>query len=200
MTGIYIAAEDALSEAVAERIIRDAHIDFQIVSRIGRKGNAYLKSRTPEFVKLARHLPVLLITDLDMITCPVALIDSWFTGRTLPEKLLFRIAVREIEAWILADKRGFSKFSGIPLEKITDQPESLVDPKQTLLNLVRRFGYKEIKQELLPRRNSTAKIGIGYNDILCHFTKQHWSINAAAKHSESLMRACERIRQIHSIL
>jgi hypothetical protein len=195
---IYIATEDALSEAVADRIILDTNNRIEVSVRIGRKGNTYLKNKFINLIDISYKIPVFLITDLDKISCPLELIHKWSQGRKLPSGMIFRIAVREIEAWLLADRKGFSKFTGIPTIKIPNNPEILDDPKQILLNLVHRFGKKEIKSELLPATGSTAKIGFGYNSVLSHFVKNQWSVERASQSSDSLNRTINRIRQLFS--
>ena len=76
MKGVYIATEDALSEAVAERLILEENYGLTIVGRLGRKGNDYLMQKLPSLTKLACSIPVLLLTDLDRSECPAALIQK----------------------------------------------------------------------------------------------------------------------------
>lgn len=47
MTDLYIATEDALSEAVAERIVEYVNQGLCVAVRLGRKGNTYLKQTMP---------------------------------------------------------------------------------------------------------------------------------------------------------
>ena len=190
MTDLYIATEDALSEALAERIVEYVNQGLCVAVRLGRKGNSYLKQRMMELIRVAHSIPVLLMTDLDRIACAPTLISDWRGSQQLPDNMLFRVAVREVEAWLLADREGFSNFSGVPVEKIPRYPESLEDPKQTLLGLVRRYGEKSIKIEILPARSSCARIGFGYNPILCQFVREVWSPVTAAKYADSLARTC----------
>jgi hypothetical protein len=163
---------------------------------MGRKGNGYLKQKLPELVKTAHAIPVLLLTDLDRDECALTLLADWLGSRALPKDMLFRVAVREIEAWLLADRQGFSRFSGVPVEKVPRNPELLDDPKQVLLGLVRRFGNRVAKTNLLPERNSTAKIGLGYNEALRCFVKGSWSVERAEVHADSLARTCRCLREL----
>ncbi|MFZ1983772.1 MAG: hypothetical protein WAU91_05115 [Desulfatitalea sp.] len=196
MTLIYVATEDALSEAVADRIVREVNQGLHVAVRVGRKGNSYLRKRFVELSETARNIPVLLLTDLDRIPCASTLIDQWSRGRMSAGDMLFRVAVRETEAWLLADREGFAHFAGIPKAKLPRDPELLHDPKQTLLDLVRRFGRREIKTNLLPGPGSTAKIGFGYNLVLGDFVRDHWSVRSAAIQADSLERTCRRLREL----
>ena len=196
MTEIYIATEDAVSEAVAERLVLEANHGLSISVRMGGKGNTYLQKKAAGLAETARSIPVFLLTDMDRVKCPSVLIDKWFGGKTLPKDFLFRVVVREIEAWLLADRNSFAKFSGVPINKIPENPESLSDPKQTLLNLVRKHGRGAIKSEIIPEKNSTAKVGVGYNQVLSGFVRDSWSPISAAKQADSLARARRRLSEI----
>jgi hypothetical protein len=196
MTELYIATEDALSEAVAERLVSDANQGLYVAVHLGRKGSGYLKEKIVELIKTAHSIPVLLLTDLDRLTCPPALILKWCGRQNLPKRMLFRVVVREIEAWLLADRKGFAHFSGTPLDKIPVNPEILNDPKQTLLGLIRRYGNRKIKIEVLPERGSPAKVGLGYNQILSQFVRETWSPVSASKNAGSLARTRKRLCEL----
>jgi hypothetical protein len=196
MTGVYLATEDALSEAVAERLILEENYGLQVAVRVGRKGNTFLRMKLPQFKEIARSIPIFVLTDLDLVKCPVCLIEEWNGREKLPAKMLFRVAVREIEAWLLADREGFAAFSGVPLHRIPDQPETLVNPKETLLNIVRRYGKRVIKADILPERGSTARIGLSYNQALCAFVKSTWSPDRAALVAKSLHSTRYRLHEL----
>jgi hypothetical protein len=193
---VYVTTEDALSEAVAERLIEEENQGMTVAVRVGRRGNSYLKQNLFSYADIARTIPLLLLTDLDRGTCPADLIDEWRGRRRLPQRMLFRVAVRETEAWLLADRKGFADFSGVPLHRIPERPELLDDPKETLLNLIRRYGKRTVREDILPKRNSSARIGLAYNQALCGFVLQFWSPERAAQAAESLRRARQRIHEL----
>lgn len=196
MRSIYIATEDELSETVAERLIQEANHELRIAVRVRRNGNTFLKAKLPELIKTSLKIPVFLLTDLDRAACPVELINEWIKGLLPSKNMVIRVAVREVESWLLADRHGFSGHTGIPVEKITHDPDSLSDPKLELLNLVRRYGRKNIRSALLPGKGSSAKIGWEYNSELCVFVRDVWSVKEAVIHSESLRRALARLRRL----
>lgn len=195
MTEIYIATEDALSEAVADRLVEEVNPGLRVAVRMGRKGNGFLKQKLFDLNKTARSIPVFLLTDLDRIECPRTLIDDWWSGGMLANGMIFRVVVREIEAWLLADRAGFAKLSGAPIGKVPLMPESLDDPKSTLLNLISRYGNRRLKDELLPTKGSRASVGLGYNQALSQFVRKSWSAARAAENANSLERACRRLRE-----
>lgn len=196
MTELYLATEDALSEAVAERLVKDANQGLQVVVRMGRKGNGYLKQKLKELAGLANSIPVFMLTDLDRVECPPTLIADWTAGQDIPPTMLFRVAVREVEAWLLADREAFADFVSAPLNKLPLNPESLDDPKRTLLGLVKRYGRRDIKNEILPAPGSKSQVGLGYNQALSSFVMEAWEPQRAAANSESLARAHARLSEL----
>ena len=198
MPEVFLAVEDDLSEAVAKKLLLRVAPEFAIRLSFRRQGNQYLKGRIQEFNNIARSIaPVLVLTDLDEHPCPPALIAAWAGKQPIHPDLLLRIAVRETEAWLLADRESFAEYTGIPPSKITESPEALHDPKETLLKLVRRHcKHRELKADLLPARGAAAKVGLGYNPALCRYVGERWSPHAASLHAPSLMRAQQRIREL----
>jgi hypothetical protein len=193
---IYLATEDALSEAVGERLVADASDEFSVAVRIGNQGNSFLKKKLPELIRLAHSMPVVLLTDLDGIDCAPTLIREWKGGRRFPNDLLFRVIIREIESWLMADRESFSDFTGVPLNRLPMCPDSIPDPKQLVLNLIRKYGRLAIKRELLPSRGRDAVRGFGYNPVLRDYVINHWSPAQAAIVSNSLSRARLRLQEL----
>ena len=192
MTAFAVATEDALSEAVAETLLQQVggHV---VQQRLHRNGFGYLKQRITAFNQMAqRVMPVLLLTDLDRADCPAELINAWLPVGASP-RLLFRVAVRETESWLLADRPAFADFLGISIDKVPNRPDELADPKAALLDLVRKSKRRELRQEILPRPGVSFPVGLGYNDQWCRFVRDHWETGRAAKVSPSLARAVDRL-------
>jgi hypothetical protein len=198
MAGICLATEDPLSETVAEKLILEVKEAFNIEHRFPTSGNQYLKNRLTIFNTIARTTtPVLLFTDLDNTPCPSELIKNWLGKERPSPNLLFRVAVRETEAWLLADRETFSEFTGIPFSKLPEAPEALPDPKSELLRLIRRYcKNRDIKKDVLPEPNVVARVGLGYNATLCRYVREWWSPEAASVSAPSLARARQRIREL----
>ncbi|MCB0764947.1 MAG: hypothetical protein KDB84_09590, partial [Flavobacteriales bacterium] len=114
-------------------------------------------------------------------------------------RLIFRIAVREVEAWLLADRAGFAEFLGLPVTKIPQAPESLRDPKQTLINLARRIKRRRLAEELIPPVGSSSSVGPFYNDRLSEFVTTKWNVQSASKRSPSLAKALYRLHELHGV-
>ena len=189
---VVIAVEDDLSEAVLRRLLQASGKPFIIHQVLGKQGGGWLKNHVPQFLAASRGIPHIVLTDLDNNVCASNLLHDWFGNRT-EKNLLVRIAVREIESWLLADSDGFAKFARIPVNKVPVNPDRLDDPKQFLINLFRKSKSKRLAQEIIPEQGSTASIGPGYNYHLSEFVNSAWSLERAVIQSDSLRKAVHRI-------
>ena len=81
----------------------------------------------------------MVLTDLDDGPCPSDLIGGWLTSPRHPN-LILRVAVREVEAWLLADAGNLAKFLGIDEARIPAIPEEIRDPKAMLVELARQLS------------------------------------------------------------
>jgi len=193
---IQIAAEDPLGRAVMQRIVSDAvpHAELHFTAC---RGNDYLKQKFSAFATIAQHQnPVVVITDLDQFPCATALMAHWKIRQPLPAGLLFRVAVHEVESWLLADRAGFSKLFGIPQQKLPGTPDSVSDPKELVIQLARSSRLKSIRLGIAPAPGAAASKGFQYNEILTQFVLNAWDYQAACRNSDSLARAVHRIAQL----
>lgn len=191
LTSIVIAVEDELSGAVVERLLTYSGSN-QSVRIHNARGNGNLRKGMDKYRKASRSIPHVVLTDLDSAPCPPTLISSWVTKK-LPAKLLFRVAVREVEAWLLADREGISKFLHINVTKVPYYPEHEENPKRTLINLARKSKKRRLSEEIIPSPHSSASIGPLYNFHFITFVNTQWDIDQARQNSPSLDRALSRI-------
>jgi hypothetical protein len=157
-----------------------------------RGGNGYLRRTIDGFNNAAKGTPFLLGTDLDTYECPSALIDDWLTSPK-HHNLLIRVAVREAEAWVLADRNSFANFIGVGVANIPPDVEALVNPKEVLIQIARNSRKKQMRDDICPRPNSTSKIGPNYNACLGSFVSENWNPGAARLNSRSLDRTINRL-------
>ncbi|ATQ69523.1 MULTISPECIES: DUF4276 family protein [Methylosinus] len=191
---LLVATEDELSEAVVCRLVIEAGGSEAGVRAVRKNGYGYLRRSIDKFCETARRAPVVVLTDLDAASCPPALMRDWFGAKVRPPNLVFRVAVREVEAWLLADREGMGMFLHISPQKIDAEPESLQDPKQYLLRLA-RSAPRDLRDDLLPMKGAAASQGFGYNSRLCEFIRTSWSAERASGRSPSLAKASRRIRE-----
>lgn len=195
---IHIAVEDFLSEMVLKVMLKQSGRHFAIGDCLGRTGFGYLKKNIAGFNKAAKGTPFLILADLDQAECPPILIEEWLP---VPkhENLLFRIAVREVESWLLAHRKAFAGFLGIRESLIPLQPDELEDPKRVLIDLTNRSRKRRLREAIIPTAGSTAKIGPDYNGALISFVQNCWNVQEALKRSPSLHRAFNTVRTFQPI-
>lgn len=108
---------------------------------------------------------------------------------------MFRVAVREIESWLLADHQAMRSLLGQKAGKLPEAPDDLPDPKQTLLSLAQR-AKRDVREDIVANRGSVASQGLGYNARLGQVIRQAWEPARAADRSPSLVKARARLRAL----
>lgn len=190
---IAIATEDELSEQVAERLTSEAGLDVSM--RLRKNGNGYLRSSMAKFSTMAAHHPILVLTDLDLKRSPNQLIGEWLHNVHKPPGLLLHVAVREVEAWLLADHTGIKKLLGERIGRLPSEPELLRDPKANFLGFAAK-APRDVRSDLLAERNSMASQGLGYNARLGGFVRTIWQPSEASERSPSLAALRAELRAL----
>lgn len=189
---IRLVVEDELSEFVLRKLLEHSGRQFVIHGVFCAGGFGQIKSRVQQFKNASNVLPHIVLTDLDQYDCAPILLADWGAD-TLPPALLFRVAVREVEAWLLADREGIAEYLTIPVTKIPQYPEGEQDPKQTLINLARKSRKRRLAEEIVPAAGSRNSVGPLYNARMGEFVRTVWSVQRAEANSESLGRTINRI-------
>ena len=188
-----LAVADPLSEAVVRKILSVVRPEISVTVAIGNRGKGYLQNHAGELNRTARSVPVFLLTDLDTpLSCPAGLIGTWLSAPVQPN-LLFRVAVMEVESWVLADRAAFASFLSVPDHRIPVQTDGIRQPKEFIVNLARRSRRKDVRADLVPEAGSTSAVGPAYNPRLIVFVSEVWDPIAAAAASPSLARTVDRL-------
>ena len=106
---VHLATEDELSEAVLRRLLASANRGYAIGAAYGRGGFGYLRRTIPGWNRAARTAPFVVLTDLDRCPCPPDLIGDWLKEPRHPN-LMLRVAVREVESWLLAGRLNLAQY------------------------------------------------------------------------------------------
>lgn len=189
---INLVFEDELSEFVLTKLLDGFGNKFCVGVSYNGRGFGYIKSKINGFNQACVATPFLILTDLDNRECPIELINDWFNN-VIHENMIFRIAVREVESWLLADIEGLSKFLRVSSANFPREPELEPDPKRTLINLARRSNIRSIREDIIPI-NDNAKIGPNYNGKLSEFVFGFWDLSRAMDRSQSLARTYQRLQ------
>jgi hypothetical protein len=198
---IDIVGEDAVTQSIIERLLKEYRNDITIKNRLPARGGQ-IQSMAPMYNKL--ESPVFLLTDLDNYNCPPELIRKWFGADVINNKFLFRIAQEESETWLMADRKGFSKWLSvditlIPEPKIIDKKKGISEiifPLKPSLYMMMKIAShstdKQLKEDLTPKKGASK--GPAYNSALIPFIEEKWDIENASRNSYSLKKAIERLK------
>ncbi|MFM5035465.1 hypothetical protein [Aeromonas media] len=186
-----IASEDIISEVVLSKIVSQVCAG-EIVHKLGRTGCGDLIKSIPKYNQLAALHPVVLMLDLDTRACADEYVSSIFSKlKNREPNFHIIVPVTEIESWLLSDKSTLSVCLGINEKTMPNDPDKLIDPKQTIVNLARKSKLRKIKSELPPAAGEKCPIGISYNSILCEYVKNNWRVDVAKESSPSLKRTVD---------
>ncbi|NIA30870.1 MAG: hypothetical protein GWP06_13270 [Actinobacteria bacterium] len=150
MMYINLVVEDDVHSNILKKVLHYCDLELEIVHSFGFKGNAYIKKNLPAFNQAARINPYLVLTDLDRYECPPLLLKDWIHFK-VHSNLIFRIAVREAEAWLIADRKNLAFFLGVSEARIERNPEEIANPKEYLVNLAKRSRKRHIREDIVPR-------------------------------------------------
>lgn len=190
MLPVSIAVEGLSDVGVVRAILRECGAETHLI--VGRSGKNRLLGNLAGYNASAQRQPWLVLLDLNGdFTCAPAARARWLP---LPSaQMCFRIAVTEVEAWLLADREQMARFLGVSESLIPTDPEALTDPKQETINLARKSRKREIREGLVPRMGSGASIGPTYASDISLFAESTWRPDVAAVNAPSLNRCLERL-------
>lgn len=187
--------EGLLDEIVARTLIRHCgHTDGTVY---GKQGISYIQSKLAGFNVQAKFgNPLLVLVDFvdTKLDCPPSVIKHWLSNRE--RSLLLRVVVCEIESWLMADHHGLAEFLGISTALVPATPETLIDPKQTLVNLARRCRRRQRREGIVPVQGITTKVGPGYVAELAEFVEHFWNPDRAKQQAPSLAKCLDRLTSI----
>jgi hypothetical protein len=188
---INLVFEDDLGEAVARRILQRSPVRFVVGAVYPGHGFGNIRRRLTAFNNAAKGMPYFVLVDSDD-QCPPAKIRGWLASPVHPN-LLFRIAVMEVESWLLADRSGIASFLGIDRTLIPRNADQIADPKRFLVNLARKSRRRRLREAIVPRPRTTAQVGPDYNGQLSSFIANTWNPRKATNNSASLLRCLKAV-------
>ncbi len=186
------AVEGTTDEAVLRRLVEFAGGHLGAV--YGKNGKTSLKPRVRAYNEAARHSPWIILVDLDHdANCGPELKAEWLP--TLSPQMCFRVAVREMEAWLLADRQRFSSYFKVQVTRIPQYPETLADPKAMVIQLVSHSRNAQVRQDMLPTPGGGRSVGPAYTARIIEFAAS-WRPEVAAEFSPSLASAINCIQRL----
>jgi len=192
---IRLAIEGTIDQVIMERLITDTGA-IPVEQRRHKKSDMRKRIEGFNNSAAARNWVVLIDLDHDKLCAP-ELCREWLPHPA--EHMCFRVAKREIESWILADRERLSRFISVPLSSIATDPESLPYPKEYLINLARQSTDRNVTSDMVPRPGSGRTEGSAYISWIIDFvnnTRRGWRPEIAASHADSLARCMRCIKRL----
>lgn len=193
---VEIVVEGLADEVVVKRLLD--HVGLPYGHTYGMKGKEHILKALRNYNQAARHSPWVVVVDLDdEPECAPLLVRQYLPHPSVGMK--FRVAVRAVEAWLLADKDTLAKFLAVPQNRFPSQLEADPDPKATLIGLARQSRRREIREDMVPRPGSGAKVGPAYTARLIEYVTQsssRWRPEVAAQRADSLRRCIEALQTL----
>lgn len=163
-----------------------------LLSRRRGRRKDWLDRRLPGLNAGAAHRSTLVLRDLDQdAPCAGRLLERLVPNRH--PRLCLRIAVRAVEAWLMADADAFSRFARIKRSAVPRAPELLANPKHTMLEAWRTSHDPELRRVASADRPEMQLVGA----CIAEFVRDHWDPVRASSTGKapSLARALLRIRE-----
>lgn len=192
---VNLVVEDSLSESICRQIL--GHFSLEAGYVYGKEGVGFIKTRLRGFNHAAKGVRYFVLADLDQSNCPPDLWKHWVGDVSRHPNLLFRVAVREVESWLLADVENLERFLFIKHQRSIPNPDQLADPKRELLRLALKSPKKILRDGVVfTSEHGELVQGPDYNGTLQRFVFGKWDIQNAIRRSESLRRATHAVRSL----
>jgi hypothetical protein len=193
---LIVAVEGSTDVPVVRKVVELAGWTLAF-EPIVERGKGPLDKDLAGYNAAAKGSPWFVLRDQDHdAPCPGALVAKLLPR---PEPLMcLRIAVRAIEAWLMADPETLAVFLHVSDNQIPIHPEGEEDPKSTMVNLARRSTKPAIHRDMLPQPGASRRAGPAYEKCISEYGEKHWRADIARRNSASLdraIRALERLRK-----
>lgn len=205
---VYISGEDAVTIAVIKRLLAFVSPRFSVLQYIPARGGE-VKKKVLQCNELAKEYPVVMLLDLDE-GCAPNLKNNLMRGKPQSPHFIMNISVDEAEAWLMADRHGFSSYFGIQMKYMPDtqmqkqggrnaRKEMYFKMKSSLVfthELALLSSSKEVQQKIGVKDPSGPKKGPEYNDAVLPFIETVWDVKSALANSDSLQRMVRRLNTL----
>lgn len=187
---MHVVVEGESDKAAARRVVEFAGRQVRHVTVT--RGKTKLDSKLANYSRAARDQPWVVFRDSDN-QCPVSLRRRLLAG--IPDNPLFalRIVHTMTEAWLMADRLGFSRYFAVSFDTVPVDPEAKTHAKQMLLRLCQRSRSRDIREEVV---HGQAHLGPLFVERLTEFASRHWNVSIAAQSCPSLQRAITALQAL----
>lgn len=191
-----IWAEGLLDLKVAEKLLLSLGVAIPRIANNTGGRDAFWKSLRKMHGAARAGSLVFALADHDSVKCVGPALATRLVAAkvTKHDQLVLRLAVAEIEAWLLADREALARFLRTRVGLFPDAPDTLIDPKRELVNLARQSTRPEVIAGLAPPQGMSGPVGREYTTYMAEFVQNHWDPRRAERRSPSLQRAIRALR------
>lgn len=189
----HLVVEGPTDEVVLRRVL--SHLQVEAGRAFGLRGRPNLLIKLPRYNAAAQFDAFVALVDFDSEPNCV----GEFVNAHLPHPgalMRFRVAVRAIEAWLMADRDGLADFLSVSPSRIPLYPDAVQSPKTEMVNIARHSRRRPIRTAMVPREGSGTSVGPAYTSMLIEFANTRWDIRAATPNSPSLSRSVVAISSL----
>jgi hypothetical protein len=195
---VSIAVEGASDVAAVEKMLASRGISVDPKSIFVKRGHGNLDKKLTGSNNGAARSPWFVLRDTDRDDCPAALRERLLPDANKNPGMCFRLAVRSIEAWLLADMEAFAKTFSVTTHAIPSAVEELINPKESLVNICRGSRKSLIRSGIVPPPGSRGRVGPEYVTYIADYARTAWRPDIAATNAPSLARALREIDRLVS--
>lgn len=198
MVTVSIAVEGTSDVPAAEKILASRSITVDPRRIFVTRGKPNFDKKVASYNNAAVNSPwfILRDSDRDGDDCPVTLREMLLPAARQAPGMCFRLAVRALEAWLLADPETFAKTFSVARSVIPIKVEDLPDPKEALVNVCRKSHSAEIRKAMVPPKDSAGRVGPEYVSRISDYAREAWRPDVAATSAPSLAHALREIDRL----
>lgn len=202
---VYYGGEDPVTKLIAKRLIMhaaelDGYADMELEDANPRDRGAKALDNLHLMIRLSKSSPVVCVFDSDG-DCVVEILEKHAPEGWKGENLAVNIAIDEGETWLMADSKNFAQYFGLKRSDLPAKQEKSLElsssiPYKTSLYFIQKLvplsKKSKVKESLSCQR--PGKKPPTYNNLWPDFIESYWNVEEAAKNSDSLRRAIQRVR------
>lgn len=193
---IGLVVEGATDRIAAEYLLAARNLEVDPHRVVVTGGKQRFDARLARYNQAARLAPWLALRDADRDAngCPAALRRSLLTVPQAPA-LALRLAVRTLDAWLLADREAFAAHFAVPVARVPRDPETLDRPKDALTRACRSSRRRQVREAMVPPAGTIGP-GPEYTVAIGDYCRTAWRPATAAASAPSLRRALAEIDRL----